>query len=85
MVPGGSEEQAIMSNVGKVKGERMIAPRPLLTKKQKVKIGNLMLALPCGEIPIDFESSAAMRAMFKYIKHLIQAERRYWEKRRGLR
>ena len=87
-----------MSNVGKVKGERMAAPRPLLTKGQKRKLLDLMMDHRFYEGVPHFEGYTITRdvvepithfptiqAMLKYVGRLIQAERRYWEKRRGLR
>lgn len=61
----------------------MAAPRPLLTKSQKVRIGNLMIRHSgFGPFPADFEKSPSMQAMFRYVGRLIQAERRWHEARR---
>ena len=63
----------------------MAAPRSLLTAKQRSKIANLMASHRGVEGCADYEDSPTMQAMFRYVNRLIQAERQWQEKMRGLR
>ena len=49
--------------------------RPLLTKGQKRKIGNLMAAHRAVEECADYEDSPTIQAMIRYVNCLIQTER----------